>query len=504
MSRLGTAKRRYEQEHTSQLEQITQSDMYLFGAGITTVASLLGKGRKLARARQLIYEKWQIMESDPIVSSAVQLLVTAALGGHETTGDIVFIEQKAQEKEDKKLSSMVDEIRDTLSQKFNDIAFQLAYLAVVYGDSFVRVYSEEKEGVVLLDMSELIRPQLVQAFEQGGSTVGYAVTIGPKNFEKLSILQMARMKMPRTQWIPQFGVVEKSLRSAITEEEIQNLPIMPSMVGGSLLYNAETAYDNLISSLIGLVGQRWLDSIDEQMLTVNCTGMTTEQQKRFLTSIKGMLSRSKEVAETAIKNNKPILERIRHVIAINNEKQLTQLAPIGNGQGRNGSMSIDDIMLHAKLLAGALGVDLSMLGFADTLAGGLGEGGFFRTSAQIAERARIIRTALSECFNQIIDIHTLKRYGMVFDDTNRPWQINFFGSISAYEAEKTNTRMQAQNAGAILVQTLQQAKELGFDENQMKEFLAKTMQLDEDQAEMYAKIVNVKPEEQGGGGMGGF
>ena len=40
-------------------------------------------------------------------------------------------------------------------------------------------------------------------------------------------------------------------------------------------------------------------------------------------------------------------------------------------------MSIDDIMLHAKLLAGALGVDLSMLGFADTLAGGLGEGGFF-------------------------------------------------------------------------------------------------------------------------------
>ena len=494
-----------EADYDAPMEQITQSDMFLYGGGITTVASLLGKGRKLARARQLIYEKWQVMEADPIVSTAVMLLVTAALGGHETSGELVFIESKAEIEKDKKLSKMVDEIRESLSAQFNNIAFQLAYLAAIYGDAFVRVYSEQKEGVISLDMNELIRPQLVQAFEQGGKTVGFAVTIGPKNFEKLSVLQMARMRMPRTQWIPQFGVVEKSIRSAITEDDITKLPVMPAMVGGSLLFNAETAYDNLIAALLGLVGQRWLDSIDEQMMTVNCAGMSIEQQKRFLTSVKSMLSRSKEVAEKAIKQNRPVLERVRHIIAVNNDKQLTQLSAMGNGAGRNGSLTTDDIMLHAKLLAGALGVDLSMLGFADILSGGLGEGGFFRTSAQVAERARIIRTALTECFNNIIDIHTLKKYGLVFEDSERPWQINFFGSISAYEAEKTRTRMEAQNAGAILVQTLQQAKDLGMDETQLKEFLSKTMQLDEDQAELFAKLANQKPPEgeDGMGAMGG-
>lgn len=506
LSKLGAAKKQFEKEQTDAMARITQADMYLYGGGVTTVASLLGKGRKLARARQLIYEKWQIMEADPIISSAILLLVTAALGGHETSGELVFIEQKAATETDTKLSKMVDEIREDLSSLFNSIAFQLAYVAAIYGDAFVRVYSAAKQGVISLDMNELIRPQMVQAFEQGGKTVGYAVTIGPKNFEKLSILQMARMRMPRTQWVPQFGVVEKSLRVAITEDDITKLPVLPSMVGGSLLFNAESAYDNLIAALLGLVGQRWLDSIDEQMMTVNCAGMNIEQQKRFLTSVKSMLSRSKEVAEQAIKYNRPVLERVRHIIAVNNDKQLTQLSPLGNGQGRNGGLTIDDIMLHAKLLAGALGVDLSMIGFADILSGGLGEGGFFRTSAQVAERARIIRTSLTECFNSIIDIHTLQKYGVVFDAADRPWQINFFGSISAYEAEKTRTRMEAQNSGAILVQTLQQAKDLGMDEVQMKEFLAKTMQLDEDQAELYAKIVNQKPPEgdESMGGNGGF
>jgi hypothetical protein len=140
-----------------------------------------------------------------------------------------------------------------------------------------------------------------------------------------------------------------------------------------------------------------------------------------------------------------------------------------------------------------------MLGFADQLSGGLGDGGFFRVSAQAAERARIIRVALSEFFNHVIDIHTMRRYGVVFSPTERPWVVNFFGSISALESEKQRTRADSMNAGMLLVQSMQMMKEMGASKEIMGEFLTKTMMLDEDQAKLFATIVDAKPPQDGSG-----
>lgn len=486
-------------------KEINESDAYLYGSGQTTVASLLGTDRRAARSRQQIYNKWSTMESDPIGSTAIGLLVTCALGGHETSGDLVFIEKTAEAKKNKRLAAVVDEISASLSALINREARTVAYTGSAFGDSFARIYAEGSRGVVDLYTGEMVRPQLVQPFERGNKTIGYAVYSGPRNFERLDISQMARLKMPRTQWVPQFGVVEKALRIAITEDKIDNLPIMPSMAGGSLFYNAEGPYDNLYASLIGIVGQRWLDSIDEQMLSVNLTSMTIEQQGRFLNSIKTMLIGSKQRAEDAVKNGRPVLERIRHIIPVFNEKQLTTVSNANGGQtGRTNNITIEDIMLHARMYSGAIGVDLAMLGFADQLSGGLGEGGFFRISAQAAENSRIIRNALSDFICQVIDIHTFNKYGVVFHPHERPFSINFYGSISALEAEKQRTRADSMNSGMILVQAMQQMKDIGATKQMMQEFLSKTMMLDEDQAKLYAPIVEMKDEnpDDGPGGQG--
>jgi hypothetical protein len=247
-----------------------------------------------------------------------------------------------------------------------------------------------------------------------------------------------------------------------------------------------------------------MDSIDEQMVAVNLESMTLEQQERFVESVKGMLKASKKYAEQAVTRGRPIMERIRHIIPVFNEKQLTNIGPSNGGQtGRAATISIEDVLLHARLLSGALGVDLSMLGFADQLSGGLGEGGFFRVSAQAAERARVIRVALSDFFHHVIDIHTARRYGVVFHESERPWEINFFGSISALEAEKQRTRTDSMNSGMLLVQSMQMLKEMGASKDIMAEFLAKTMLLDEDQAALYATIVDAKPQGNDMGGFGG-
>ena len=149
-----------------------------------------------------------------------------------------------------------------------------------------------------------------------------------------------------------------------------------------------------------------------------------------------------------------------------------------------------------------------MLGIIGRLSGGLGEGGFFRISAQAAENSRTIRNSLSEFFHQVIDIHTMTKYGIVFNSNERPYEINFFGSISALEAEKQRTRADSMNSGMMLVQAMQQMKDLGATEEMMHEFLTKTMMLDEDQAKMYAPIVKQKdegnPDDGSDGGGQGF
>ena len=505
LARFGIGRAKWAATNLKAAQEIDQSDTYLYGAGITTVASLLGRGRHEARTRQIIYEKWMRMEGDPIISTAIQLLVTAALGGHETTGDLVFVEERPIAKENKQLQAVVDDVK-TLAPLFNRIAFQMAYTGAIYGDSYARVYSAPKEGVIEVSTTELIRPQLVQPFERGDRTVGYAVTIGKRNFQRLDALQMVRLKMPRTVWIPQYGVLEKSLKMMLEEDDYEKLPLMPSMVGGSLIYAAEEPYDNLCATLLGLVGQRWIDSIDESIVTVNLKDMTKEQQQKTVESIKSMLSRSKEYAENAVKRGFPILEKIRHILPIFDEKQLATITPANGGApGRAGNIAIDDIYFHARLLSGALGVDLSMLGFADQMSGGLGEGGFFRMSAQAAERSRVIRVALEECFNSIVDIHTYQKYGMVFTPSERPWDINFYGSISALEAEKQRTKADAMNAAGLIAQIIGTLKEAGATPEIAERFLQKEMMIDEDEAKLYAKMLESTGGEGGdmGGGFGG-
>lgn len=503
LSKLGMSARRWASAFIAPSRQIKESDAYLYGAGSTTIASLLGSGTRVARPRQAIYDKWSQMEGDPIVSTALMLHVTSALGGHETSGDLVFIETAPTAKKDKRKEKIAQEIAEDLGPLFNREAVTLAYTGGVFGDSYARIYADSR-GVIDLSTTELIRPPLVQPFERGSRTVGYAVYTGSRNFERLDVSQLARLKLPRTQWVPQPGVVEKAMRSSVTENDIDNLPVMPSMAGGSMLYNAEEPYDKLQSSLLGLVGQRWMDSIDEQMVGVNLESMTVEQQTRFLGSVTDMLRASKAYAEKAVSTGRPIMERIRHIIPVFNEKQLLSINAANNGQsGRSGSITIDDVMLHARMLSGAIGIDLTMLGFADQLAGGLGEGGFFRVSAQAAERARILRCALSECFNHIIDIHTLHRYGFVFPPRERPWVINYYGSISALEAEKQRTRADAMNAGSILVQAMQAMKDMGATRDMMLSFLMTNMMLDEDQAKLFAGIVDVQAPDDGGGAPGG-
>ncbi|WP_109479096.1 hypothetical protein [Paraburkholderia sp. C35] len=279
------------------ISQTEQSDALTDGL---TISMLLGTGKRVARNRMQIYLKWIEMIGDPIISTALRLHVTAALGGHETSGDVVFIETAPTAKGNKQKEKIAAEIAKDLSSIFNRIAYTVGFNGAGYGDAYGRVYTEGKRGVVDVYVDELVHPSMVTAYERGNTTVGFVVASGAKATERLNLFQMARMKMPRMVYIPQVRAMEKAIRVHLSEDNLHLLPLMPSLIGGSFLDAAESPYDQLSAALVGRVGQRVLDSIDESMMTVNQQGMTKEQRTTFMTNIKNVLRASKARAEAAI------------------------------------------------------------------------------------------------------------------------------------------------------------------------------------------------------------
>lgn len=227
--KMGTLAKKWFSGNVEKVDDLGKDDPYAFDF-TTASQSLLGTGRRAARMRAQIYQKWSFMEGDPIVSGALSLIVTSALGGHETTGNTVFIEKKAETIKNIKLAKMVDEIDAALTPKLNQMAHCMAYNGATFGDSYARPYVDSS-GIRELYFGEIVRPPMVQAYEKGNRTVGYMVYSGAKAIERLDTTQLLRLKMPRQIWVPQFAVQDKVIKMALSEDDLDELPILPSMVG---------------------------------------------------------------------------------------------------------------------------------------------------------------------------------------------------------------------------------------------------------------------------------
>lgn len=467
-----------------------------FDADYVGVEMLLGSSDRPVRTRTQIYTKWQFMIGEGMINTALRQHVQMALGGHETTGETIFIEPKPDAKANElKFVKELISIANTL----NKIAHQVCFNAAGFGDAYARIYAQPGKGVVAHDIDSMLSP-LVQPYEMLGKTVGYMVSTGPKLQTKMDHLKIVRMKMPRMMMIPQMKVIENAQKINLEAETFEEMLPIPSTAGGSFLDAAEEDFDNLYAAVRGLVGARISGSIDENLIAVNMSDMTKEQGEKYKANVVKMLKAMKDRAEEQVRSGIYSTSRHFHMLPVYNDKQLTQVSSFQGATVSGTATNIDDVMFHAKKLGGTLGIDISNIGFADLLTGGLGDGGLNRTSSQAAERARIIRTAFTQFVNDYIDRHMLAKYGWCWSDEDRPYNVNYFGSIAALEAEQQSTQEKAMNRAAILVQVLAQFKDMGWPKKAVAHLLTKEMQMDQDTAEVYAQAMkDAKPVDPGGG-----
>lgn len=486
----------------------TRDDWGDFNYEPASMQFLMGGDWHKNRHRSLIYAKWQSMLQDPVITSALRLHVTASLGGHETKGEMVFIEATPDAKKNPKLKKMVEEAKRDLENIFNRIAPTVCMNGITFGDSYGRIYADERVGVRDVYVDELIYPPLVQPYERANTTVGYVLSTGARTPERLTVLQVARMKMPRMIYIPQDRVIDKAMKVMMRTDRLEELPAVPALAGGSFLDGSEATYDRFNAAWTGLVGQRVQASVNESIVTVQQQGMTRDQSRFQKNALTKMFERSNAYIKNVVAGGQPIFGRLWHFIPVSQEKQLARIEGQATA-GLSAPFSTEDIMMHARFLSGALGVDLSMIGFADQLSGGLGDGGMFRASAQSAERSRAIRQALTAFFDHIIEVHILMKFGTSFEGMDKPWSVIYYSGISALEAERQKTKSDAANSFSLLTQILQSLKELGLPKEAVAHLLEKELGMDAEDAELLADgMEKAKAEadangEGGGGGFGG-
>lgn len=443
------------------------------------------------RSRKQIYTRWQLMQADPQIAEALSLHVTAALGGHETTNEVIFISPHERVRgkggRSKELREKVEREAKHIAPLLNRNAFSLARQAIGYGDSYARIYNREKNGVVDLMNNEHTAPPLLLPFEQGGTTIGFyglEKDTWEKAITKLSPTQVLRVKMPRIEYVPQSPLNLWQNEYVLTYDIQRDMPIVPSEVGGSFLYPIEKAWEDMTTSLMGLNNQQIADSVKQAFLTINMEGMPPDQQKKYKAGLIELLKNYRNQIKEAFNGGEALYGTKYHILPTWGDKQTIQ--PIGDLAQRTTPLNSDTLMINIRRIMGGLGLDPSLVGWADMLAGGLGDGAAFHTSAQIMRRSMLIRQAIIDSFNFLMSLHWGLKYGEFFKDGGYPWQFDFYSDQSAAATEALTNKQTRMNTLAITAQSLAALKELGLKKESVQSMLEDIGGLDIEQAERIA------------------
>lgn len=453
---------------------------------------------KLPRTRQQIYTIWELMQKDPQVAEALSLHVTAALGGHETTGDMIFITPhervRGKGRRARELRAKVEREARILAPIINEFAFALARQSIGYGDSYARIYSDKRAGVIAIMNNRDTAPPLVMPFEQAGTTVGFHVLEDEdreRSVTKLTPRQLLRIKMPRIDIVPQMPLQVWQDRKTLSYDLRSECPVLPSEVGGSFLYSIEEPWEDVCIARAGLNNQQIADSVKQAFLTINMEGMPPNQQAKYKKSITDMLLNYRKQVEEAFKGGEALHGTKYHILPQWNDKQVLQ--SVGEMSQRTAPLNEGALMIPLRRLAGGLGIDLSLMGWADMLAGGLGDGAAFHTSAQIMRRSTFIRQACIEAFNHLMSVHWGIKHGEYFSAQEYPWQFDFYSDQNAAATQALNNKQNRANTTTIQAQALQMLKELALGKETTQLILEDEMGYDIEIAEKIAIALSAAP-----------
>ncbi|EPV5192181.1 phage portal protein [Escherichia coli] len=468
--------------------------------GMTSAADTVSISAELPSDRLQKYNILETMAKSPTISTALNIHIAHSLAPSKKTGLAFILAPKNGA--DKEAVSRCEELTADLSSMINDGLPSWAMIMAIFGVSYIRPYAEQGKGITGIESSYYTLPHFVQEFYRGSQLVGFSgdYILDTHTLRRVITEPWNLVSMKNPYWTPQhkvmpvtYGTTGYSLLS-----EQQDKPLMETQnYGTSFLEYSYEPYLNLCAALAALKATRNNAAKIDRLIALTTNTIDPVNAANYTRGVSQALKRHSDlVAQRSINSN--VLPSV-----------LNHLIPV-MGDGKNGITidtqsipadisGIEDVMFHLRQLAASLGIDATMLGWADQMSGGLGEGGWQQTAIQAALRANWIRQAAQRTIYRLHDIHLAYKYGKVYTEKNRPYDVQFNSMNTAIQEEENRELDARANFVAVISQIMDQIQnnpKLAGSDAFMRYLFTEQLRIDDDTLNVMIKEFKANESEQ--------
>ncbi|EHY5465052.1 TPA: phage portal protein [Escherichia coli] len=468
--------------------------------GMTSAADSISLSAELPGERLQKYNILETMAKSPTISTALNIHIAHALAPSKKTGQAFILSPK--DGSDAEAVSRCEELTADLGAMINDGLPSWAMIMAIFGVSYVRPYAEQGRGITGIESSYYTLPHFVQEFYRGSQLVGFSgdYILDTHSLRRVITEPWNLVSMKNPYWTPQHKVIPVSYGTkgySLLSDQADK-PLMETQnYGTSFLEYSYEPYLNLCASLAALKSTRNNAAKIDRLIALTTNTLDPVNAANYTRGVSQALKRHSDLVAQRSINANAIPTVLNHLIPV-------------MGDGKNGITidtqsipadisGIEDVMFHLRQLAASLGIDATMLGWADQMSGGLGEGGWQQTAIQAALRANWIRQAAQRTIYRLLDIHLAYKYGKVYTETNRPYDVQFNSMNTAIQEEENRELDARANFVAVITQIMDQIQnnpKLAGSDAFMRYLFTEQLHIDDDTLNTMIKEFKANESEQ--------
>ncbi|MCS1209011.1 portal protein [Escherichia coli] len=468
--------------------------------GMTSAADSISLSAELPGERLQKYNILETMAKSPTISTALNIHIAHALAPSKKTGQAFILSPK--DGSDAEAVSRCEELTADLGAMINDGLPSWAMIMAIFGVSYVRPYAEQGRGITGIESSYYTLPHFVQEFYRGSQLVGFSgdYILDTHSLRRVITEPWNLVSMKNPYWTPQHKVIPVSYGTkgySLLSDQADK-PLMETQnYGTSFLEYSYEPYLNLCASLAALKSTRNNAAKIDRLIALTTNTLDPVNAANYTRGVSQALKRHSDLVAQRSINANAIPTVLNHLIPV-------------MGDGKNGITidtqsipadisGIEDVMFHLRQLAASLGIDATMLGWADQTSGGLGEGGWQQTAIQAALRANWIRQAAQRTIYRLLDIHLAYKYGKVYTETNRPYDVQFNSMNTAIQEEENRELDARANFVAVISQIMDQIQnnpKLAGSDAFMRYLFTEQLHIDDDTLNTMIKEFKANESEQ--------
>lgn len=475
-------------------------------AQLSATGDAISVNAMLPLDRMMRYAELEQMAQSPTISAILAIHISNALSIDKKSGRAFNLVPK--DVSDKGTQKLCDDLMAELGEKLHEGLPSWALVMAIFGVCYVRPHSEEGKGIVAFENSFYTLPHFIQEYRRGAQPAGYTgdYLLDPTNKQRVMGMPWDLIPMKVPFYVPNRKIMPTgsgyTAYSLLTP--IADAPLVETQdYGTSFLLNCYEPWLNLQDALRALKATRNNAAKIDRLIAVAMGNLDPVNGARFINNLGQHMKRNQDAIAQRAHNSNMQPSVLNHFIPVNGDGKggIT----IDTQQTPSDINGIEDVMFHLRQLCAAGGVDATLLGWADQMAGGLGEGGWLSTAIQAAQRAEWIRMAAEALILRAIDIHLAWKTGKVYPVEDRPYKVEFNSLNTAIQETELAEQDGRANFISVVVTILDQIVQNPKLENSntlMQYLFGEQMKLPAETIEkIFKEFASApKPDQEGGGG----